>query len=149
MAPNSTLGDILQAVRKEIGAEVEIPEATDRVVTQLDPGTPGEVIAKLLNGSRFNYVLLSSSEDSSRLTRVVLVARTSPGNVSRNMLVQQPGTSQTRNLAAPPQPTQYATEESNHPEFAGPNTPGQPPGTMPENETSPPPTATEQSGDPE
>jgi len=148
VAPNSTLGDILRAVRKQIGAEIEIPEATDRVVTHLGPGTPGEVIAKLLNGSRFNYVLLSSAEDSSRLTRVVLVARTSPGKVGRNALVQRPGTAQLRNMAPPPQPAQYAIDESNDPEFASPN-PGQPPGTMPENEASPPPTATDQSGDPE
>ncbi|SPE25620.1 exported hypothetical protein [Acidobacteriia bacterium SbA2] len=149
VAPNSTLGDILQAVRKQIGAEIEIPDATDRVVTHLGPGTPGEVIAKLLNGSRFNYVLLSSSEDSSRLMRVVLVARTSPSNVGRNTLVQQPGTTQPRNMAPQPQPAQYATDESNDPEFASPNPPGQPPGTMPENEAPPAPTVTDQSSDPE
>lgn len=149
VAPNSTLGDILQAVRKQIGAEIEIPEATDRVVTHLGPGTPGEVLAKLLNGSRFNYVLLSSSEDSSRLTRVVLVARTSPSNVGRNASVQQPGTTQLRNMAPPTQPAQHATDESNDPEFSGPSPPGQQAGTMPENEAPPPPTATDQSGDPE
>lgn len=149
VAPNSTLGDILQAVRKQIGAEIEIPEATDRVVTHLGPGTPGEVIAKLLNGSRFNYVLLSSSEDSSRLTRVVLVARMSPGNVERNTSMQQAGAMQLRNMAPTPQPAPYATDESNDPEFSGPNPPGQQPATMPENEAPTPPTATEQPGDPE
>jgi hypothetical protein len=148
VAPNSTLGDILQAVRKEIGAEIEIPEATDRVVTHLGPGTPGEVIEKLLNGSRFNYVLLSSAEDSSRLTRVVVLARTSPGNVGRNTLVQQPGAMRLRNMAPTPQPATYATDESNDPEFSSPNPPGRQPGTMPENEAPPPP-ATDQPGDPE
>jgi hypothetical protein len=41
-------------------------------------------MADLLNGSRFNYVLLGSPADSSVLTRVVLVAKTGPDNVSPN-----------------------------------------------------------------
>jgi hypothetical protein len=76
VAPNSTLGDILRAVRKQTGAEIEIPEAKERVVTRLGPGPARDVMADLLNGSRFNYVLLGSAEDANLLTRVVLVPRT-------------------------------------------------------------------------
>src|SRR5262252_1636291 len=74
-APNSTLGDILRAVRKLTGAEIEIPAAPERVVTHLGPGPARDVVAELLNGSRFNYVLLGSPTDNSALTRVVLVAK--------------------------------------------------------------------------
>jgi hypothetical protein len=84
VAPNSTLGDILRAVRKQTGAEIEIPAATERVVTHLGPGPAREVMAELLNGSRFNYVLLGSPADSAVLTRVVLVAKTGPDNPSPN-----------------------------------------------------------------
>jgi hypothetical protein len=76
VAPNSTLGDILRAVRKQTGAEIEIPSAPERVVTHLGPGPAREVMAELLNGSRFNYVLLGSATNDALLTRVVLVART-------------------------------------------------------------------------
>jgi hypothetical protein len=77
LAPNSNLGDILRAVRKQTGAEMEIPaNANERVVTQLGPAPAREVIAELLNGSRFNYVLLGSPADANALTRVVLVAKT-------------------------------------------------------------------------
>ena len=58
VAPNSTLADILRAVRKQTGAEIDIPEARERVVTRLGPGPARAVLAELLNGSRFNYVLL-------------------------------------------------------------------------------------------
>ena len=75
VAPNSTLGDILRAVRKQTGAEIEIPSAPERVVTHLGPGPAREVVAELLNGSRFNYVLLGSPANDALLTRVVLVAR--------------------------------------------------------------------------
>jgi len=84
VAANSTLGDILRAVRKQTGAEIEIPSATERVVTHLGPGPARDVMADLLNGSRFNYVLLGSPADSAVLTRVVLVAKTGPDDAVPN-----------------------------------------------------------------
>jgi hypothetical protein len=87
VAPNSTLADILRAVRKQTGADIEIPAAPERVVTHLGPGPPREVVADLLNGSRFNYVLLGSPSDQSALTRVVLVAKTGPQEVAPSPVV--------------------------------------------------------------
>jgi hypothetical protein len=81
IAPNSTLGDILRGVRKHTSAEIEIPAtANERVVTRLGPAPAPEVVAELLNGSRFNYVLLGSPADANQLVRVVLVAKTGPDN---------------------------------------------------------------------
>jgi hypothetical protein len=78
VAPNSTLGDILRGVRKHTSADIEIPPtANERVVTRLGPGPAREVMAELLNGSRFNYILLGSPENANQLVRVVLVAKTS------------------------------------------------------------------------
>ena len=107
VAPNSTLGDILRAVKKQTGADIDVPQATDRVVTRLGPGPARDVMAELLNGSRFNYVLLGSPEDSTLLTRVVLVAKSapeaSPGGVSlaQQQPMQQPVMQP--NMAPPPQ----------------------------------------------
>ena len=59
VAPNSTLADILRGVRKHTSAEIEIPAtANERVVTRLGPAPAREVMAELLNGSHFNYILL-------------------------------------------------------------------------------------------
>jgi len=85
VAPNSTLGDILRGVRKHTSADIEIPPtASERVVTRLGPGPAREVMAELLNGSRFNYILLGSPDNANLLVRVVLVAKTgdtpSPGD---------------------------------------------------------------------
>src|SRR5579863_2420964 len=102
VAPNSTLGDILKAVRKQTGAEIEIPPATERVVTHLGPGPVREVVADLLNGSRFNYVLLGSADDSSLLMRVVLVAKSPDTGNPNTMQAGQPGTMQAGNVAAAP-----------------------------------------------
>jgi len=94
IASNSTLGDILRAVRKQTGAEIEIPEAKERVVTHLGPGPARDVMVELLNGSRFNYVLLGSPQNTGALTRVVLVAKSGPDNasdVNRTTQQTQPG----------------------------------------------------------
>jgi hypothetical protein len=112
VAPNSTLADILRAVRRQTGAEIEIPVATDRVVTHLGPGPARDVVAELLNGSRFNYVLLGSPEDANTLTRVVLVAKSgpdvpSPKNAPPNQ--PQPVAKEAENTASQPE----AAEETN------------------------------------
>jgi len=104
VAPNSTLGDILRSVRKQTSAEIEIPaSASERVVTRLGPAPAREVMAELLNGSHFNYILLGSPEDANALTRVVLVAKTpdtpTPG---------QPGSNPT-----PPVAANAAADDSN------------------------------------
>jgi hypothetical protein len=78
VAQNSTLGDILREVRGQTGAAVEIPSnATERVVGQFGPGQARDVLASLLNGSHFNYVMLGSA--------------TNPDVVERLMLMSKPG----------------------------------------------------------
>lgn len=97
VSPNSTLADILRAVHRLTGADVDIPTgASERVVTNLGPGPAREVVSDLLNGSHFNYVLLGSPSDANTLTRVVLVAKggleTPPPNPNAvaNAAPQQP-----------------------------------------------------------
>jgi len=83
VAPNSTLADILRAVHRLTRAEMEIPPAaTERVVTNLGPAPAPVVMAQLLNGSHFNYVLLGSPADANTLTRVVLVPKGGPDNTA-------------------------------------------------------------------
>jgi hypothetical protein len=108
VAPNSTLGDILRAVRKQTGADIDVPDAKERVVTHLGPGPARDVVAELLNGSKYNYVLLGSPEDSTTLTRIVLVAKTGPDNP-----VNPPGQPPQRGEIRTPQPRQQDTAEPN------------------------------------
>lgn len=83
VAPNSTLGDVLRAVRKQTGAEIDVPDARERVAATIGPGPAQEVMAQLLNGSRFNYVLLGSPQDPKSLTRIVLMARSASEMANR------------------------------------------------------------------
>jgi hypothetical protein len=102
VAPNSTLADILRAVRKETGAEIDVPVAPERVVTTLGPGPARDVLSDLLNGSRFNYVLLGAPGNETVLTRVVLVPKSSVGAPEPPQPVQQQAAVQGAPAAPPP-----------------------------------------------
>jgi hypothetical protein len=76
VAQNSILSDILRDVHKLTGASIETPpNANERVVTRLGPGAPRDVLASLLNGSAFNYVMMGSSSDPTGLASIVLTAK--------------------------------------------------------------------------
>jgi len=131
-APNSTLADILRAVRKQTGAEIEVPSAPERVVTRLGPGPARDVVAQLLNGSRFNYVLLGSPSDDAVLTKVVLVAKTGPDTITPPPPAPAPAVGITQaSTSAPPQepPPEAADAEQQDDNAANaddPATPDQP-----------------------
>ena len=77
VARNSTLSDVLNQVRSKTGASIDMPAApsNDRVVGQFGPGAPRDVMAQLLNGSHFDYVMVGSPTDPSALKKVVLTAK--------------------------------------------------------------------------
>ena len=76
VAENSTLADILRAVRTQTGAQVEVPpNATERVVAHLGPGPARDVLAALLNGTHFNYVMLGSPTHPDSVDRLILTSK--------------------------------------------------------------------------
>jgi len=82
-AQNATLGDVLREVHKLTGATIDVPPngANDRVVVQLGPGAPRDVLAALLNGTSFNYVLLGSAADPKSVATITLTPRPGGGEV--------------------------------------------------------------------
>jgi len=88
-AKNATLSSILRVVGEKTGAVIDAPEdADERVVSQLGPGPAREVIASLLNGSHFNYLMIGNETDASAVARVILTAKTdgktAPGGAPAN-----------------------------------------------------------------
>src|ERR1700688_4699321 len=78
VARNSTMSDVLNAVRQKTGANVDMPAgSSERVVGQFGPGAPRDVMAQLLNGSHYDYVLLWSPADPGALTKIMLMAKAS------------------------------------------------------------------------
>jgi hypothetical protein len=78
-APNSTLSDVLSGVHKATGASIEGVTPTERVVVKIGPGDPGLVLASLLRGTPYGYVILGAPGKPDALTRVMLTPQSSLG----------------------------------------------------------------------
>lgn len=92
-APNSSLGDVLREVKRLTGVTIEGGNVSDRIVTHLGPGTPNIVLTQLLEGSRFDYIILGSKTDPTAVQRLVLMAR-SGGTATPAAGGAQPGGTQ-------------------------------------------------------
>ncbi|MGA9307860.1 MAG: AMIN domain-containing protein [Candidatus Sulfotelmatobacter sp.] len=73
----ASLSEILSAVHERTGAEIAIPAGAEqeKVVTELGPAPAPEVLAHLLNGTQFNFLILSSPTNPGGLDRVILTPR--------------------------------------------------------------------------
>jgi len=80
-ANKATLSDVLLAVQQRTGADVSIAAGAEqeKVVASLGPGPAPEVLAQLLNGSKFNFLILSAENDPRQLDRVILSPRSEGG----------------------------------------------------------------------
>jgi antitoxin (DNA-binding transcriptional repressor) of toxin-antitoxin stability system len=78
-----TLAEVLYAVQQRTGAEVSIAAGAEQeqVVADIVPGAAPEVLARLLNGSKFNFLILSAVGDPQQLDRVILSTRPEGGYV--------------------------------------------------------------------
>jgi hypothetical protein len=74
----ATLSEVLYAVQQKTGADIAIPAGAEQeqVVASVEPAPAPEVLARLLNGSRFNFLILSAPDDPKKLDRVILSTRT-------------------------------------------------------------------------
>lgn len=77
VANKATLSEVLYAVQQRTGAEISIPAGAEqeRVVAEFEPAPAPEVLARLLNGSNFNFLILSAPNNPQHLDRVVLSPR--------------------------------------------------------------------------
>ena len=76
-ANKATLSEVLYAIQQRTGADISIPAGAEqeRVAVELGPAPAAEVLARLLNGSRFNFLILNSVNDPRQLDRVILTVR--------------------------------------------------------------------------
>jgi hypothetical protein len=84
-AKNSTLSQVLRTVQAQTGASVEMPSsaANERVMMQVGPGRARDVLNTLLNGSKFNYIILGMANDPGGVQKVILITRqTAPATVN-------------------------------------------------------------------
>jgi len=107
---NATLAQVLRSVQAKTGGSFDIPGSAnnDRVVAQLGPGQPRDVLAKLLDGSKFNYIILGSPSQPGAVQKLILTPRQNIPitNTAQNRPVQPPPQEpQPEDDYTPPEPT--------------------------------------------
>jgi len=132
-ADKVTLSEVLFAVQQRTGAQVSIAAGAEqeRVVADIAPAPAPEVLARLLNGSKFNFMILSATNNPAQLDRVILSARADGG-----VIPLQPMQMQNDNAADDEPPPPPVPGQSNNPAPAQ-NAPGQQPeiNSAPDNNT--------------
>ena len=80
-ADKVTLSEVLYAVAQRTGADISIAAGAEqeRVAAEIDYAPAPEVLARLLNGSRFNFLILNAADNPQALDRVILSVRTESG----------------------------------------------------------------------
>jgi AMIN domain len=107
----ASLSEILSAVHERTGAEIAIPAGAEqeKVMAELGPAPAPEVLAHLLNGTQFNFLILSSPTTPGALDRVILTARPdgpmpAPLPQARSLTNDEDGPDAQSGGVPPPQP---------------------------------------------
>jgi hypothetical protein len=76
-ADNATLADVLIEVRRKTGADIQIPPGADQeqVFSDFGPASARDVMSSLLNGTRFNFVVVGSASDPNALRSLILTPK--------------------------------------------------------------------------
>ena len=118
-AEKATLAEVLNEIHRQTGADIAIPSGAEQeqVVANYGPGPAEQVIAALLNGSRFNFVTVGDPAHPAKLASVILMPRTggvpqSPAPVPQRQPPAQPAPQpQTAPPPPPPQPVEADTPD--------------------------------------
>jgi hypothetical protein len=125
----ASLSAVLFAIHQRTGADIAIPAGAEQeqVVAALGPASAPEVLSQLLNGSKFNFLILSNANDPSLLDRVILSARPEGPAPPYRPVVQQP-------VQEEPPPQEATNPEPPQPPAEAPGTrqPGMAQGQEPE-----------------
>src|SRR5438034_839874 len=102
-ANKATLAEVLSEIHRQTGAEIPIPAdaGQDQVIANLGPAPARDVLTALLNGSRFNFILVGSDRDATQLKSVILTA---PGEGASQPAIEIPATPVEQSDPEPPPP---------------------------------------------
>jgi hypothetical protein len=109
-APNSTLSDVLNGIHRATSAVIEGAAPTERVAVKLGPGNPEQVIAALLRGTPYDYVILGSLGKQDVVTRVLLTRESLQASANSGSSVSD--ASRLQETRQQEQPQQQSVEDS-------------------------------------
>ena len=90
LAHNVSLSQVLNEVQRKTGTQISVPPAATQELMVANIGLlpVREVLSALLNGSRFNFIMVSSDSDPAKLKSLILTYRS--GGVSQPAIVSPP-----------------------------------------------------------
>ena len=140
----ASLAEVLNELRSQTGADIVIPPGAEReeVAVSLGPASPRDVISQLLNGSRYNFIIMGADGDANRVAKLILTPKTAGGVV--------PQVESDDPAAAMPDPVPVAQMQAAQ-RSSGP-APAVPPAieeAQPQGDSNPPPDTSPQPGDPQ
>ena len=133
----ASLAEVLDELRRQTGAEIVVPPGAERedVAVSLGPAAPRDVISQLLNGSRYNFIIVGADNDPNRVQRLILTPKTGGGVVPE---------------ALPPMPDSTPVGQVETAQGGGPVPVVPPPiEAQPQGDSNPPPETPPQPGDPQ
>ncbi len=115
-ARNATLSQVLRAICSQIGAGLDAEsEDPEPIVGTFGPGAAKDVLASLLIGSHFNYVMQASDDDPKILARIIVVPKAKDSNaqdrLAKNQVTQPP-------VSSTPAQDQLAQNQVTHPQVS-------------------------------
>ena len=128
-ADHASLAEVLSEVQRQTGTDIPIPPgaAQEQIIAVIGPAPIREALVSLLNGSRFNFIMVDSEREPGKLKSVILTYRGAGGMSQPAMASPEPAVSQ-----AEPEPEPPPTQE------AQPQTDGQGPQDVPPPQEDPP-----------
>jgi hypothetical protein len=126
-ADHASLAEVLGEVQRQTGTDIPIPPgaAQEQIVAVIGPSPIREALVSLLNGSRFNFIMVDSEREPGKLKSVILTYRGAGG-------LSQPAITSPEPTVAPgepepePPPAQDVQPEA-QPQPEGPGQPEVPP----------------------
>lgn len=129
---NATLSQVLRSVQTQTGASIDMPSGagSERVVASLGPGKPKDVLAALLNGSKFNYVILGGPDKSGGVQKIILLSKNSTSGDTAAVTAQNNSRVPPQSQAVEPPEDEYPPpdQESDNQNQLVPGQPGMPGG---------------------
>ncbi|HYL15958.1 MAG TPA: AMIN domain-containing protein [Terriglobales bacterium] len=132
-ADKANLAEVLNEVHLRTGADIPIPAGAEQeqVIVKAGPGPATEVMATLLNGSHFNFVVVGAAEDQNALRKVILTPKN--GDISQPDFPSSPPPPVTEEVPSEvPPPVQENSQPGNPP------APSMPQNPMPPDQNAPP-----------
>jgi AMIN domain len=140
-----SLAEVLAEIQSQTGAEIAVPAGAEQeeVAVSIGPASPKDALSQLLNGSRYNFIIVGSDSDPNKVDRVVLspkgnldIAAQNPSPAPEpvpvaDVTAPRRSVRSVRAAAAPPAPVP-ATDDA-----------------QPQGDSNPPPDTTPQPGDPQ